>query len=185
MIALVVTIVGACLVLLAGLLLFVCLQRLLRLGIRSVMAGRGEQLEPLILAALLDDAPEEQAQAQSLLVARSSGLINAYVTEKILLRFADELRGADRAAVTAVAEATGTIDALRRRLRSPWWWVRLSTARGLERARSLAALPELLRAARDRHSMVRLAALRALGRLEDTAAREALFAALDDPEVAV
>jgi HEAT repeat protein len=70
-------------------------------------------------------------------------------------------------------------------MRSLRWWRRLSGAQKLGVMRSAIVVPALLRAAVDRESNVRIAALRSLGEINDERAYPLLLAAMEDRATSV
>jgi hypothetical protein len=90
-----------------------------------------------------------------------------HILEQMFLRQASELRGADRQHMTAIFEQLGAVARQIRLLRSRRAWKRVRAAQRLAIMRSSQSLPALVHTADDRNPAVRMAALRALGEIND------------------
>ena len=81
---------------------------------------------------------------------------------------ATQLKGTDRANMTAAFETLGYVSREISALQSWWWWRRVEAAVNLGTMQSQDAVSALIEAVRDPVEDVRLAAVRALGQLKVT-----------------
>ena len=103
----------------------------------------------------------------------------AFIKQLLLLQAA-QLKGEDRANMTAVFEALGYPKREMRALGSRRWWRRLESAINLGIMRSRQATNALVSAVGDPIEEVRLAAVQALGELNDAAGLRVLLDAMED-----
>ena len=135
--------------------------------------GRKRRFEPHVLGLLIN--PTATIPLRHGLRILDKGLI-----EEILLEQANQLKGTDRRNMTGVFEELGYVESEIRSLRSRRWWRRLNAAINLGIIQSGDAVPALLGAVRDPVEDVRLAAVRALGELNEPRGLHVLLDALEN-----
>jgi HEAT repeat protein len=102
--------------------------------------------------------------------------------EPVALGLLGKLRGEAHRALVSVFLRRGTARAALRDLHSRTWVRRARAARVLGDLELREAVPELCRLLTDRHTEVRVVAVRALGRIGDPSAAWRLIASLDRPD---
>ena len=146
--------------LIIALLAYILLFRSISNQLARYASRRRARFEPHVLNLLIDHSATEPLEGKFLFGDRA--LIKA-----LLLQQAAELSGQDRLNMTTVFERLGYVSAECRALRSKRWWRRLEAAIDLGIMQSESATPALVEAVADPIEDVRLAAVRALGQLND------------------
>ena len=134
--------------------------------------GRKRLFEPHVLNLLNDSTATEPLKPR--LFSRDRKFI-----EELLLQQAAQLKGEDRRNMTAVLEKLGHVKSEMRALRSRRWWRRLEAAINLGTMQSQDAVSALIEAVRDPSEDVRLAAVRALGQLNEPRGLQLLLDAME------
>jgi len=134
---------------------------------------RKRRFEPHVLN-LLNDSTATEPLKQGLLPGDRKFI------EELLLQQAAQLKGQDRHNMTTVFEKVGYVASEMRALRSIRWWLRLEAAINLGTMQSQIAIPALIDAIRDPIEDVRLAAVRALGQLNEPRGLRLLLGALEE-----
>ena len=134
--------------------------------------GRKRLFEPHVLNLLNDSTATEPLKPR--LFSRDRKFI-----EELLLQQAAQLKGEDRRNMTAVLEKLGHVKSEMRALRSRRWWRRLEAAINLGTMQSQYAVSALIEAVRDPSEDVRLAAVRALGQLNEPRGLQLLLDAME------
>jgi HEAT repeat protein len=169
-----VLLLGAC----SGLLFVALVLGHMSVGLRTRrLRSRESILQPVLLRAIAagNVSPELDRSAR-----RNLGTIRS-----ILVRAALDLRGDEAETIGRIAEDTGVTQREVRRLRGWSARARAQAALNLGALRARSALPSLLRAAKDRSRVVRLAALRAIGDIGDGAAVASVLPSLGDPSPSI
>jgi len=122
--------------------------------------GRKRRFEPHVLN-LLNDPTAIEPLARGLFPGDRK-----FIAE-LLLQQASQLKGGDRRNMTAVFEKLSYVQSEMNALRSCRWWRRLEAAINLGIMQSQDAVSALIKAVRDPVEDVRLAAVRALGQLNE------------------
>lgn len=187
-ISLIIGIIVVCGALIAGMIGFVVLERLVLRLLEAYANKRDVFFEDLILHAIADPRGAQRLGEIARRVYRrqwggTPGLrpFDLRALERSLLRAAGELRGSDRQILTDIFEEAGGLARGLRQLRALRCWQRLAAVQKLRIMHSRGAVPELIRALGDRSRVVRHAALRALGEIGDERAYPFLLQALEDP----
>ncbi len=100
--------------------------------------------------------------------------------KELLLEQAAQLKGEDRGNMTTVFEKMGYVKSETSALRSGRWWRRLEAAINLGIMQSQISVAALIEAVRDPAEDVRLAAVRALGQLNEPRGLRLLLDAIDE-----
>ncbi len=100
--------------------------------------------------------------------------------EEVLLQQATQLKGQDRHNMTIAFEKAGYVKSEMSALRSRRWWRRLEAAINLGTMQSQIAVSALIDAVRDPVEDVRLAAVRALGQLNEPRGLRVLLETMED-----
>lgn len=135
--------------------------------------GRKRRFEPHVLNLLTDPTTTEPLK-------RGLFSYDRKFIEELLLQQAAQLKGEDRRNMTAVFEKLGYVKSEIRALRSRRWWRRLEAAINLGTMQSQDAVSALIDAVRDPSEDVRLAAVRALGQLNEPRGLEVLLDAIEE-----
>ena len=134
---------------------------------------RKRRFEAYVLGLLVDPGATEPLK-RGLLIG-DKGFI-----KELLLMQAAELKGEDSHNMTVVFEKLGYVKREMRALRSRRWWRRLEAAINLGTMQSREAVSALIGAVRDPVEDVRLAAVRALGQLNEPRGLQVLLEAIED-----
>jgi len=137
--------------------------------------GRKRLFEPHVLNLLNEPTTTEPLKRG--LFARDRKFI-----EELLLQQAAQLKGEDRRNMTTVFEKLGYVKSEIKASRSRRWWRRLEAAINLGTMQSQDAVSALINAVRDPVEDVRLAAVRALGQLNEPRGLELLLDAIEEEE---
>jgi len=134
---------------------------------------RKRHFEPHVLN-LLNDSTATKPLEQGLLPGDRKFI------KELLLQQAAQLKGQDRHNMTTVFEKVGYVKSEMSALRSRRWWRRLEAAINLGTMQSQIAVSALINAVTDANEDVRLAAVRALGQLNEPRGLRLLLGALEE-----
>jgi len=136
---------------------------------------RKRHFEPYVLNLLNDSSATEPLE---------HGLLpgDRQMIKDLLLQQAAQLKGEDRRNMTAVFEKIGYVKSEMGALRSRRWWRRLEAAINLGIMQSQIVVSALIGATRDPVEDIRLAAVRALGQLNNPKGLQALLDAIEEGE---
>lgn len=154
---------------------YLVLQRGVTGLLKSYTETRRNRFEPIILNLFNDPTATETLQ---------SGLLpgDRKIIKGLLLLQATQLKGQDRLNLTTVFEETGYVGADIRVLRSRMWWRRLEAAADLGIMQSRIAVPVLIETVKDPVEDVRLAAVRALGQMNESSGLRTLLDEIEKGE---
>ena len=162
-----------------GLILIVVLALVLeRMAIKILEGyrkGRITKFEPHILNLLIEPSATGPLEHGHLPGDKR------YIKE-VLLEQANQLKGVDKEQMTSVFVHLGYVPLEIKALRSWRWWRRLEAVVNLGTMQSQLAVSPLIKAVRDPVEDVRLAAVRALGELNNSQGLRVLLDALEDSE---
>jgi HEAT repeat protein len=175
----------------AVLVIFICSRRGIRSTVLSYVRQRERAYSETVYGTLIDppDRSSFLAPAGTLPPRTTLRFADGAVTlrpgdlrilERMFLRLAAELRGADRDTMTGIFEDAGYVDRQVRSLRSRHWRNRLTAARKLAVMRSSTSTPALIATLDDSDRDVRIGAMRALGDMGDARAHDPMLAAMED-----
>lgn len=138
----------------------------------AYLATRFNYYSPFVLNLL--EQPDDYTTLKRISRPFDRGIIKT-----LLLQQATELRGHDRAIMTAAFEYLGYVSREVRHLASSRWWKRRNAVMNLSIMLSNDALPALIEAIKDPEEEVRLAAVRSMGPMNDPRTIETLFNFID------
>jgi hypothetical protein len=171
---------GGCLLLIVSLILSIMIERLAWQLASDYRRRREARFAEAVLGVLIDQQTLQSLSSGARRARLGSRPFDTLILERMLIQQASELRGGDRQNMARVFEDSGLVERAIRQMRSLRWWQRFVAAQKLGAMRSARAVPALICAAGDRNPTVRLAALRALGDINDASAYPLLLQALEE-----
>jgi hypothetical protein len=171
---------GGCLLLIVSLILSIMIERLAWQLANDYRRRREARFAEAVLGVLIDQQTLQSLSSGARRARLGSRPFDTLILERMLIQQASELRGGDRQNMARVFEDSGLVERAIRQMRSLRWWQRFVAAQKLGAMRSARAVPALICAAGDRNPTVRLAALRALGDINDASAYPLLLQALEE-----